>query len=38
MLLIRLLSSAFFSGYIAHLLAVNLEKTGLTKAYQLRTD
>jgi energy-coupling factor transport system substrate-specific component len=33
---LRLLSSAFFCGYVTYYLAVNLEKTGLTKAYQLR--
>jgi energy-coupling factor transport system substrate-specific component len=35
-LLIRLLSSAFFCGYVTLLLTVNLEKTGLTKAYLVR--
>ena len=34
MLPIRLISSAFFCGYVARLLAARLENTGLTKAYR----
>ncbi|MDR2387901.1 MAG: ECF transporter S component [Deltaproteobacteria bacterium] len=36
MLVMRLISSAFFCGYLSRFLAVSLEKTGLTKAYQTR--
>jgi energy-coupling factor transport system substrate-specific component len=37
MLVIRLISSAFFCGWLAHHLAASLERTGLTAAYQTRS-
>jgi energy-coupling factor transport system substrate-specific component len=36
--ILRLLSSAFFCGFVSHLLATSLENTGLTKAYQIRAN
>ncbi|MDR3203252.1 MAG: ECF transporter S component [Deltaproteobacteria bacterium] len=38
MLAIRLISSAFFAGYLSYFLAVRLEKTGLTKGYGHRAS